>query len=80
MIRLTERRLRILEAIAAHTAAHGAGLSVREIGSAVGLASSSSVAFQLAHLERGGLLVRSGRAWSTAELTGPAVRRLAASR
>ncbi|MGW6689939.1 LexA family protein [Streptomyces sp. NPDC054961] len=80
MIRLTERRLRILEAIDAHTATHGAGLSVREIGSAVGLASSSSVAFQLAQLERGGPLVRAGRAWSTAELTATAVRRAAASR
>ncbi|MBT2447461.1 hypothetical protein J7F03_10315 [Streptomyces sp. ISL-43] len=80
VIRLTARRVRILEAIAAHIAAHGVGPSVRELGRAVGLASSSSVAHQLAQLESGGLLVRAGRAWSTAELTGTAVRRLAASR
>ncbi|WP_214958189.1 LexA family transcriptional regulator [Streptomyces sp. ISL-43] len=80
VIRLTARRLQILETITAHVAAHGVGPSIRELGGAVGLTSSSSVAHQLTQLERGGCLVRTGRAWSTAELTATAVRRLAASR
>ncbi|MGW1767170.1 LexA family protein [Streptomyces sp. NPDC002073] len=71
MLRLTLRRRRILEAIDAR-----GGLSVREIGTQVGLSSSSSVAHQLSQLERAGWLVRDGRGWRSARLTGTGVRRL----
>src|SRR5258708_17852721 len=53
---LTARQRRILEFIRTATHERGYPPTVREIGEAVGLTSSSSVHSQLANLERRGLL------------------------
>jgi repressor LexA len=53
---LTPRQRRILEFISETVRTHGYPPTVREIGEAVGLTSSSSVHAQLANLERRGLL------------------------
>lgn len=55
---LTARQRAILEVIHAHVADHGYPPSVREIGEAVGLRSSSSVHHQLETLEEKGYLRR----------------------
>lgn len=55
---LSERQSRVLEAIRAWMNQHGYPPSVREIGDAVGLTSTSSVAYQLRVLERKGFLRR----------------------
>jgi repressor LexA len=55
---LTQRQRAILETIHAHVDAHGYPPSVREIGDAVGLRSSSSVHAQLETLEDKGYLKR----------------------
>ncbi|WP_435883519.1 hypothetical protein [Streptomyces rubiginosohelvolus] len=46
----------------------GHGPTVREIGARVGLSGTSSVAHQLGRLEARGLIVRTGRDWSTCVL------------
>ncbi|MEV7060835.1 hypothetical protein AB0N95_35945 [Streptomyces microflavus] len=51
---------------------HGHGPTVREIGTRVGLSSTSSVAYQLAQLEKRGLISRTGREWSSCRLEAPA--------
>ncbi|MFD9302213.1 LexA family protein [Streptomyces sp. NPDC060048] len=79
MIRLKARRILIFESISNYLAVHGRGPTVREIGGMVGLSSSSSVAHQLAQLEKDGLLARGTRSWSSVELTGTGQRRLAAA-
>lgn len=55
---LTVRQRRVLEVIRSAVAAKGYPPSLREIGTAVGLTSPSSVAHQLASLERKGYLRR----------------------
>ncbi|MCD4549225.1 transcriptional repressor LexA [Schaalia sp. lx-260] len=55
---LTERQLQILHHISAHAHSHGFPPSVREIASAVGLASPSTVKHHLDILERDGYLQR----------------------
>nr|WP_229686486.1 transcriptional repressor LexA [Longimycelium tulufanense] len=55
---LTPRQRRVLEVIRDHLSRHGYPPSVREIGEAVGLTSTSSVAHQLRALERKGYLRR----------------------
>ena len=55
---LTRRQRLVLETINAAIAAHGYPPSMREIGDAVGLTSSSSVSHQLQALERKGFLRR----------------------
>jgi repressor LexA len=55
---LTPRQQAILEFVNQHCASHGYPPTVREIGSAVGLASSSTVHAHLANLERMGHLRR----------------------
>ena len=55
---LSERQLRVLGAIRDWMREHGYPPSVREIGDAVGLTSTSSVAYQLRVLERKGYLRR----------------------
>ena len=55
---LTRRQRLVLETITAAIAAHGYPPSMREIGDAVGLTSSSSVSHQLQALERKGFLRR----------------------
>lgn len=55
---LSDRQLKVLEAIREWMRDHGYPPSVREIGDAVGLTSTSSVAYQLRVLERKGYLRR----------------------
>ncbi len=55
---LSERQRKVLDAIREWMRAHGYPPSVREIGNAVGLTSTSSVAYQLRVLERKGYLKR----------------------
>jgi repressor LexA len=55
---VTEKQLRILDVIREFTTEHGYPPSVREIGEAVGLSSSSTVQSHLKTLERRGLLWR----------------------
>jgi repressor LexA len=56
--KLTARQQEIYEFIRQHSAAHGYPPTVRDIGKAVGLASSSTVHAHLANLEKAGLLRR----------------------
>ena len=58
---ITARQQRILDFIAETVRDRGYPPTVREIGEAVGLTSSSSVHAQLANLERKGLLRRTRR-------------------
>jgi repressor LexA len=55
---LTARQQQILEVVDAHLVSHGYPPTVREIGEAVGLTSSSTVHAHLANLERLGHLKR----------------------
>lgn len=55
---LSERQLKVLDAIREWMRDHGYPPSVREIGDAVGLTSTSSVAYQLRVLEKKGYLRR----------------------
>jgi len=55
---LTTRQKRILEVIEGHVTEHGYPPSLRELGAAVGLGSSSSVAHQLTVLQARGYLRR----------------------
>lgn len=56
-----DRPTAILEFIRAYLADHAYPPSIREIGDAVGLTSTSSVHYQLRSLERAGAIVRPGR-------------------
>jgi len=56
--KLTDRQRKVLEVIRASVAERGYPPSIREIGDAVGLTSTSSVAHQLRTLERKGFLRR----------------------
>jgi repressor LexA len=78
---LTARRRMIVQVIEDSVQRHGYAPSMREIGEAVGLASTSSVAYQLGVLEKDGHLSREARRPRTAALrtsaaepaAGPAV-------
>jgi repressor LexA len=77
---LTPRRRRIVQVIEDSVRRNGYPPSMREIGEAVGLASTSSVAYQLSVLEKAGYLSRGARRPRTAILrtsaapaAGPAV-------
>lgn len=65
---LTEVQERVLGVIAEHIARNGYAPSIREIGDAAGLASSSSVAYQLTQLEQRGCIRRSSNQARTIEL------------
>jgi repressor LexA len=69
---LTPVRRKIVEAIDDSVRRHGYAPSMREIGEAVGLASTSSVSYQLSVLEREGYLSREARRPRTAALRAPA--------
>jgi repressor LexA len=58
MRRLSDRQQRILDFVAEYTADHGYPPSIREIGQAVGISSTSVVDYNLRALERGGLIRR----------------------
>jgi SOS-response transcriptional repressor LexA len=66
---LTEREEQILAVVRRWIAEHGEGPSVREIADAVGMKSTSSVAYHLGNLEGvRGVLVRDGRGWRACRL------------
>jgi repressor LexA len=65
---LTERRRRIVQVIEDSVQRNGYAPSMREIGEAAGLASTSSVAYQLRVLEEEGYLSRAARRPRTATL------------
>ena len=71
MRELTPRRRRIVQVIEDSVQRHGYAPSMREIGEAVGLASTSSVAYQLSVLEKEGHLSRAARRPRTAALRTP---------
>jgi repressor LexA len=71
MDEVTGRQRRILEYIKRTVRERGYPPTVREIGEAVGLTSSSSVHAQLANLERAGLLRRDPTKPRAMELQGP---------
>src|SRR6058998_2269629 len=68
---ITARQRRIIEFIRRTVRERGYPPTVREIGEAVGLASSSSVHAQLANLERRGLVKRDPTKPRAMELRGP---------
>ncbi|MGW6588438.1 LexA family protein [Streptomyces globisporus] len=65
---LTARQEAVLGVIRASIVERGHGPTVREIGTRVGLSSTSSVVHQLGQLEARGLISRTGRGWSTCVL------------
>jgi repressor LexA len=73
---LTQRQQAILDFVNEHCATHGYPPTVREIGSAVGLASSSTVHAHLANLERLGHLRRDPTKPRALELLGEAARKI----
>ncbi len=68
---LTPRQLRVLEVIRESVEARGYPPSVREIGEAVGLTSTSSVSHQLKALERKGFLRRDPNRPRAVDVRGP---------
>src|SRR5690625_3811231 len=70
---LTERQRTILDVIRASVAERGYPPSIREIGDAVGLTSTSSVAHQLRTLERKGYLRRDPNRPRAVDVRGPQV-------
>jgi repressor LexA len=72
---ITARQRRIIEFIRRTVRERGYPPTVREIGEAVGLASSSSVHAQLANLERRGLVKRDPTKPRAMELRGPGASR-----
>jgi repressor LexA len=75
MDEITARQRRIIEFIRRTVRDRGYPPTVREIGEAVGLASSSSVHAQLANLERRGLVKRDPTKPRAMELRGPGASR-----
>jgi len=68
---LSTRQAQVLEFVRAGVARHGYPPSIREIGDAVGLRSTSSVAYQLEALQEKGYLRRDPRRPRTMELLPP---------
>jgi repressor LexA len=58
MRKMSDRQQRILDFINEHTADHGYPPSIREIGQAVGISSTSVVDYNLRALQRSGLILR----------------------
>src|SRR3954452_11636132 len=58
MRKVSERQQRILDFVVEYTSDHGYPPSIREIGQAVGISSTSVVDYNLRALERGGLIRR----------------------
>src|ERR1700731_4134698 len=69
---LTPRRRKIIEAIEDSMQRYGYAPTTREIGEAAGLASTSSVSYQLATLEKKGYLSRGAGRPRTAVVRPPA--------
>ncbi|MGW3835833.1 LexA family protein [Streptomyces microflavus] len=68
---LSARQEAVIAVIRAWITEHGHGPTVREIGTRVGLSSTSSVAYQLAQLEERSLISRTEREWSSCSLESP---------
>lgn len=66
----SERQLQIQHVIREWIAEHGEGPTIRQIGEAVGLSSTGSVAYQLGQMEKRGMISRSGHFWRSVRL-GP---------
>lgn len=66
-----ERRQEILAFVASYTAQHRMSPTIKEIGAAVGLSSTSTVAAHLRILEREGVITHSLRVPRSICLTGP---------
>jgi repressor LexA len=58
MRKLSDRQQRILDFVVEYTGDHGYPPSIREIGQAVGISSTSVVDYNLRALERGGMILR----------------------
>lgn len=69
---LTVTQQKILRFIRAFTEQNGYSPVIREIGDAVGLSSTSSVAYQLGRLQELGYLTRQRRGYRTIRVTIPA--------
>ncbi|MFE9688078.1 LexA family protein [Streptomyces sp. NPDC006285] len=65
---LTEREEQILACSRRSITERGEGLSMTEIGAAVGLRSKGTVAYHLRNLEERGVLVRDGFGWRSCRL------------
>ena len=72
MPRTSNKAEKIVEFVNAFVAENGYSPSVREIGTAVGLKSPSTVHFHLKHMEELGVIKKSGRKGRTITLTKPA--------
>jgi repressor LexA len=77
---LNPRQRQILDFLRSHTAKHPYPPTVREIGQAVGLSSSSTVHMHLNALERKGLIHRDPTKSRTVEIVGAAVQNATAYR
>ena len=79
MRKMSERQQKILEFVMEYTADHGYPPSIREIGQAVGISSTSVVDYNLRALERSGLIRRDREVSRGLGVVGqtPTARRLA---
>src|SRR2546423_10214846 len=75
-LKLTKRQQEIFDFIKSYSARHGYPPTVRDIGKAIGLTSSSTVHAHLANLEKLGLLRRDPTKPRALELLGAAARRM----
>jgi repressor LexA len=76
-LKLTKRQQEIFEFIKQYSGRHGYPPTVRDIGKAIGLTSSSTVHAHLANLEKLGLVKRDPSKPRALELLGEAARKLA---
>lgn len=74
--KITKRQQEAYDYICSFTAAHGYPPSVREIGSAIGLSSPSTVHSHLHKLEEAGYIKRDPNKPRTIEITGPGAEKL----
>ena len=72
MRRLSDRQQKILDFVAEYTTDHGYPPSIREIGQAVGISSTSVVDYNLRALERGGMILRDREVSRGLRTVGPA--------
>lgn len=73
---LPERQQKVLDCIAQHVADHGYPPTVREIGNAIGVNSTSLVTYYLKRLEERGLIVREPSMSRAIQLTKTATKEL----
>jgi repressor LexA len=73
---LPERQQKVLDCIAAYVGEHGFPPTVREIGDAIGVNSTSLVSYYLKRLEERGLIVREPSMSRAIQLTEPAANEI----